>query len=88
MAHLIRKKIPTTKNRKRIYKESAFWYIRHKDINGKWKEKRAYKDKIASTQLMAKLEKKIEQQQAGIIDKYEEDRNAIKPGIRLIEPRA
>jgi len=74
MAHLICKKIQTTKQGQRIYKQSEYWYIRYKDIDGKWKEKKAYKDKVASTQLMAKIEKKIELAKAGIIDRYEADR--------------
>ncbi len=71
MASLIRKKITTTHKGKKIRKESPYWYIRYKDAQGRWKDKRAYKDQTASMQLLAKIARKVELEQEGLFDRFE-----------------
>ena len=65
MAHIIRKKILTTKQGEPMYKESDYWYVRYRDVDGRRRDKKAFKDKVASIQLMAQIEKKIELAKAG-----------------------
>jgi integrase/recombinase XerD len=75
MAHLIRKTVATTKNGKPIRKESPYWYIRYRDLDGRWKDKKAYKDKTASNQKMAELTRKIELGESGCADRFEQHRH-------------
>jgi len=74
MSHLIRKNIPTTKKGKKICKRSEYWYIRYKDEDGRWREKKAFKDKVATEQFKAQIDRKMELADAGIIDRFEADR--------------
>ena len=64
-------------NGKTIRKQSQHWYIDYKTPEGTRKRVRAFKDKIATAQLAAKLEKESELAQAGIIDKYKEHRKKL-----------
>ena len=59
---------------KTIRKQSRYWYIDYKTADGTRKRVRAFKDKTATAQLAAKLEKESELAQAGIIDKFKEHR--------------
>jgi len=61
-------------NGKTIRKQSQYWYIDYKTADGTRKRVRAFKDKTATCQLAAKLEKESELAQAGIIDRYKEHR--------------
>ena len=61
-------------NGRRIRKQSACWYIDYKTAEGTRKRVKAFKDKQATQQLAAKLEKEVELAQAGIVDKYKEHR--------------
>jgi len=61
-------------NGKRIRKKSAFWYVDYKNADGMRKRVKGFKDKAATVQLAAKLEREAEQAQVGIIDKYKEHR--------------
>jgi integrase len=62
------------KNGKRVRKKSAFWYVDYKTAEGKRKRVKGFKDKAATAQLAAELERKAELAQRGIIDRYAEDR--------------
>ncbi len=62
------------KSGKRIRKQSACWYIDYKATGGTRKRVKAFKDKQATAQLAAKLEKEAELADAGIVDKYKEHR--------------
>jgi hypothetical protein len=62
------------KNGKRIRKQSAYWYIDYKTADGTRKRVKSFKDKAATAQLAAKLEREAEQAQVGIIDKYKQHR--------------
>ena len=54
-------KDPKTGEEKRVKKKSVFWYIDYKAVGGIRKRVKAFKDKTATAQLAAKLEKEAEQ---------------------------
>ena len=62
------------KNGKRIRKKSTFWYVDYKTEDGTRKRVKGFKDKAATVQLSAELERNAELAQRGIIDRYAEDR--------------
>jgi len=62
------------KNGKRIRKKSAFWYVDYKTADGTRKRVKGFKDKAATVQLAAELERKAELARTGIVDRYAEDR--------------
>jgi integrase len=62
------------KNGKRIRKKSAFWYVDYKTAEGIRKRVKGFKDKAATAQLAAELERKAELARTGIIDRYADDR--------------
>ncbi len=71
MASLIRRKyLANDKNGKKVKKQSQYWYVDYKDANGIRKRKKAYKDKVASLQLAAQLEREAELESSGVIDKF------------------
>jgi len=74
MAHIIRKSITTTRNGQKITAKSNYYYGKYKDENDIWREKKLFKDKLASEQMFAKIVKKVELTKAGIFDRFEKDR--------------
>jgi len=62
------------KNGKTVVKQSPYWYIDYKTADGTRKRIRGFKDKIATAQLAANLEREAELAQAGIIDRYKKHR--------------
>jgi integrase len=74
MASIFRQRYTVEENGKRKSRQSKHWYIDYKAIDGTRKRIRGFKDKTATTQLAAKLEKESELAEAGIIDKYKEHR--------------
>jgi len=62
------------KDGKRIRKQSKFWYVDFKAADGTRKRIKGFKDKTATAQLAAKLEREAEQAQIGIIDRFKEHR--------------
>jgi integrase len=66
----------TMKNKSgnRVRKKSKFWYVDFKDADGARKRVKGFKDKAATAQLAAELERKAELARTGIIDRYAEDR--------------
>ena len=70
-------------NGKRIRKKSKFWYIDFKTADGTRSRIKAFKDKQATAQLAAKLEKEAELAQAGVVDRYKEHR--LRPLIEHVE---
>jgi integrase len=62
------------KDGKRVRKQSQFWYIDYKDADGIRKRVKGFKDKAATVQLAAQLERETEQAQVGIVDRYKEHR--------------
>ncbi len=61
-------------NGKNVVKQSAKWHIKYIDADGVERRVVAFKDKVASQQLAAKLEKEAELAKAGVIDRYKEHR--------------
>jgi integrase len=59
MAGIYRRKHTKIVNGKRILKQSRFWYIKYRDIDGIEHRVKGYRDKLATQQLAAKLEKGI-----------------------------
>jgi len=75
MASIFRQKYTVkTESGKRLSKQSKYWYIDYKTAEGTRKRVKAFKDKQATSQLAAKLEKEAELAQAGIVDKFKEHR--------------
>jgi len=64
----------TDKNGKKVKRKSQYWYIDYKTSDGTRKRVKGFKDKTATQQLAAKLEKEAELDQAGIIDRFKEHR--------------
>ena len=58
----------------RIVVESRCWYVRLKQADGRWRETRAYTDKVASATLEAELLTKMERGMVGLVDPMEEHR--------------
>jgi len=61
-------------NGKTVRKVSRFWYIDYKVGDGVRKRVKGFKDKAATVQLAAKLEREAEQAEVGIVDKYKQHR--------------
>jgi len=59
---------------KTIRKQSKYWYIDYKAAGETRKRVKGFKDKTATAQLAAKLEKEAELADSGIIDRYKEHR--------------
>ena len=75
MASIFKQQYTTIdKDGKRVKKKSAYWYIDYKATGGTRKRVKGFKDKTATAQLAAKLEKEAELADAGIVDKYKEHR--------------
>jgi len=75
MASIFKQQYTTIgKDGKRIKKKSAYWYIDYKAAGGMRKRLKGFKDKTATVQLAAKLEKEAELAQAGVIDRFKEHR--------------
>ncbi|MHC4888699.1 MAG: hypothetical protein ACYTEO_04450, partial [Planctomycetota bacterium] len=73
MASIFRQKY-TMKNEtgKTIRKQSKYWYIDYKTADGTRKRVKAFKDKQATVQLAANLEREVELELTAIVDKYKE----------------
>ena len=74
MASIFKQQYTINKNGSIIKKKSQFWYIDYKAAGGVRKRIKGFKDKVATSQLAAKLEREAEQADAGIVDKYKEYR--------------
>ncbi len=62
------------KNGRKVRKQSRFWYIDYKDADGVRRRVKGFKDKAATVQWAAQLEREAEQAHVGIIDRYKEHR--------------
>jgi integrase len=77
MASLIRRKYKAKdKDGKIVQRQSPYWYIDYKTADGTRKRLKGFKDKAATAQLAAKLEREAELAQAGVVDRYAEHRKA------------
>jgi integrase len=77
MASIFKRKYTKIVNEKRVKKQSLCWYIKYRDADGIERRVKAFKDKIASQQLAAKLEKEAEMAKAGVVDRYKEYRKRL-----------
>jgi len=69
---------------KTVHKQSKFWYIDYKaGRDGQRKRVKGFKDKTATTQLAAKLEREAELADAGIVDRFKEHR--LRPLSEYLE---
>ncbi|MHC4109433.1 MAG: tyrosine-type recombinase/integrase [Planctomycetota bacterium] len=76
MASLIRRKYKAKdKNGRTIQKQSPYWYIDYKTADDTRKRVRGFKDKAATAQLAAKLEREAELAHRGFVDKYAKHRS-------------
>jgi len=62
------------KNGKTVRRQSKFWYVDYRTADGTRKRIKGYRDKAATVQLAAKLEREAELAHAGVVDKYVEHR--------------
>ncbi len=75
MASIFKQKYTVAGNNgKRIRKQSKFWYIDYKAADGSRKRVKGFKDKQATAQLAAKLEREAERGETDLVDKYKEHR--------------
>jgi len=74
MASVFKRKYTKVVDGKRVKKQSKSWYVKYRDSEGIERRVRGYKDKIATQQLAAKLEKEAELGNAGVVDRYKEHR--------------
>ena len=59
---------------KRVKKKTQYWYIDYKDADGLRKRVKGYKDKTATAQLAARLERETELAESGVIDRFKQHR--------------
>ena len=59
---------------KRIKRKSQYWYIDYRTADGERKRVKGYKDRAATNQLAASLEKEAERTDSGMIDRFKEHR--------------
>jgi len=64
----------TDKNGEKVTRQSRFYYIDYKAADGTRKRVKGFRDKAATAQLAAQLEREAELGRAGMIDKYVEHR--------------
>ena len=74
MASVFRRKYTKLVDGKKVKKQSKSWYVKYRDAGGIERRVKGYKDKIATQQLAAKLEKEAELAREGIVDRYKEHR--------------
>lgn len=74
MAGVFKRKYTKVVDGRRIKKQSKSWYVKYRDAEGIERRVRGYKDKVATQQLAARLEKEAELGKEGVVDRYKEHR--------------
>ena len=75
MASIFKQKYTVAgKDGERVRKQSRYWYIDYRAAEGIRKRVKGFKDKQATLQLAAKLEREAELEDAGVVDKFKEHR--------------
>ena len=74
MATVFKRKYTKVINGKRVKKQSQKWYTRLTDADGIKRTIPLFRDKTASQQKAAQLEKEIELARAGVVDRYKKHR--------------
>ncbi len=59
---------------KRITKSYRTWYVRYRDGEGRERKRKGYRDKAATLQRAAEIERDVERQQSGLSDRFTEHR--------------
>ena len=57
---------PLTKDGSRCRIETEEWYVRYKDLNGKWKAVKGYTDRRATESMAFKLQERVDQKLEGV----------------------
>ena len=83
MASVYKRKYNRVVKGEKVKKQSRSWYVKYRDADGIERRIRGFKDKTATQQLAAKLEKEAELGQVGIVDRYREHRE--RPLVEHIE---
>jgi integrase len=68
---------------KTVVRQSQKWHVKYVDSDGIERRVTAYKDKVASQQLAARLEKEAELAREGVVDRYKEHRK--RPLVEHLE---
>ena len=69
MASIFKQRYTATDSKgKKVKRKSQYWYIDYKNDDGTRKRVKGFKDKQATTQLAAKLEKEAELAEAGMVE--------------------
>ena len=74
MASLFKRKYRKLIDGKKVKKQSQCWYVKYRDADGIERRVRGYKDKEATRQLAARLEKEAELAREGVVDRFKEHR--------------
>ena len=74
MASVFKRKYTKIVDGKKVKKQSQCWYIKYRDADGIEQRVKGYKDKTATRQKAAELEKEAELARAGVVDRYKEHR--------------
>ena len=74
MASIYHPSYTLVENGKRVRRKSPRWHISYRDAEGIRRRVKGFKDKGATVQLAAKLEKEAELAMAGVIDRFAEHR--------------
>jgi len=74
MASVYKRKYTKAVDGRKIKKQSKCWHIKYRDAEGIERRVKAFKDKAASQQFAAKLEKEAELARAGVVDRYKKHR--------------
>jgi len=77
MASVFKRKYTKIVNGKRVKKQSQKWYVRLTDAEGIKRTIPLFRDKTASQQRAAQLQREIELAKAGVIDRYKEHRKRL-----------
>jgi len=72
-----RKRKVTRPDGRKIVRQSSCWYVKYRDADGIEQRVKGFKDKEATRQLAAKLEREAELGRVGVVDRYKEHR--IRP---------
>jgi len=74
MASIYKRKRNQTVNGRRVKRQSKCWYIKYRDAEGIERRVKGYKDKVATQQRAAQLEREAELGSSGVVDRYKEHR--------------
>ena len=76
MASIYRPSYTVEQNGKKLRRKSPRWHISYRDADGVRRRVAGFKDKTATTQLAAELEKTAELARAGVVDRFAAHRRA------------